>query len=406
MKHKYFGDINDYRKYGLLRILSNNGALKSSICWMLTPDDGSNDGRHLDYLKQPEKWRAFDPVLFDFLHKNIEIKKIRDVNVLQRAGIVPAAHYYSRHLPDDAAGRKAYFSDYMGYSENVDLVFFDPDIGLELKLVKYGDKNSSKYIYWSELIDVYAMGSSVLIYQHFPREKRSIFINKKMKELAEKTGADRVFSFITPKVLFLLASQKRHRESFIHLSKKVSTVWGDQIICNLHETAVKPDQSNIQIKKATIKQKPVLEKLMQLYLHDFSEYDNHDLNLDGLYEYKYLELYWTEEDRHPFLIYHENQIAGFALINSHVILDENKGAKAIAEFFVMRKYRRKGIGSFVAASLFDMFPGKWEVSQEKENKISHEFWVKVISEYTEGKFSEIISNDDRIHGPVQSFDNS
>ncbi|MBU1022691.1 hypothetical protein KKB99_00295 [bacterium] len=261
MKHKYFGDINDYRKYGLLRILSNYGKLKSSICWMLTPDDGSNDRRHLDYLKQPEKWRAFDPVLFDFLHENIEIKKIKDVNVLQRAGIVPAAHYYSSHLPDDATGRKAYFSDYMRYSENMDLIFFDPDNGIEVKSINYGSKDSSKYIYWSELVDAYAKGSSLLTYQHFPRITRSKFIEEKVNDLVEKTGADCVFSFRTPNVLFLLASQKRHRESFIHSSEIIKKVWGDQIICNLHGSIEnEPIPINIQVKKvSTSKGNKVIE---------------------------------------------------------------------------------------------------------------------------------------------------
>jgi len=61
MKNQYFGDINDYGKYGLLRILAGFGELKIAVCWMLTPDDGRRDGRLIQYLKQPEKWRKYDP---------------------------------------------------------------------------------------------------------------------------------------------------------------------------------------------------------------------------------------------------------------------------------------------------------------------------------------------------------
>ncbi len=51
MKHQYFGDINDYRKYGLLRQLSNFGQIATSVCWMLTPDaPGNVDGQKLAYL--------------------------------------------------------------------------------------------------------------------------------------------------------------------------------------------------------------------------------------------------------------------------------------------------------------------------------------------------------------------
>lgn len=166
------------------------------------------------------------------------------------------------------------------------------------------------------------------------------------------------------------------------------------------------EHSEIQIKKVPIEQKPVMEKLMQMYLHDFSEYDLDDVNSDGIYEYKYLDSYWTDKSRLPFLIYYANQIAGFILVNSHVILDENMGAKSIGEFFIMRKYRRKGIGTFAARSIFDLYPGKWEVSHEKVNKPSHEFWNKVITGYTDGKYSETIPTDDNRHGPIQSFDNS
>ena len=35
MKNQYFGDINDYRKYGLLRILTNGGEVDTAVCWML-----------------------------------------------------------------------------------------------------------------------------------------------------------------------------------------------------------------------------------------------------------------------------------------------------------------------------------------------------------------------------------
>ena len=39
MKNQYFGDINDYRKYGLLRILISGGGIKTIVCWVLRPDD-------------------------------------------------------------------------------------------------------------------------------------------------------------------------------------------------------------------------------------------------------------------------------------------------------------------------------------------------------------------------------
>ncbi len=45
MKNQYFGDINDYRKCGLLRLLTGRGSLSTAICWMLAPNDRSPDGK-------------------------------------------------------------------------------------------------------------------------------------------------------------------------------------------------------------------------------------------------------------------------------------------------------------------------------------------------------------------------
>ncbi|MHA1553313.1 MAG: hypothetical protein ACTSU0_02760, partial [Alphaproteobacteria bacterium] len=57
MKEQYLGDINDYRKYALLRALADHGRVKIGACWMLTPSDGGNDGRKRDLHEKPERWR-------------------------------------------------------------------------------------------------------------------------------------------------------------------------------------------------------------------------------------------------------------------------------------------------------------------------------------------------------------
>ena len=66
MKNQYFGDIIDYRKYGLLRVL-NVAGLSVGVCWMLTADDDRLDGLKTSYLQNPHRWRHYDPPLFDFL---------------------------------------------------------------------------------------------------------------------------------------------------------------------------------------------------------------------------------------------------------------------------------------------------------------------------------------------------
>ena len=160
------------------------------------------------------------------------------------------------------------------------------------------------------------------------------------------------------------------------------------------------------ISEASIEQKPVLHRLMQLYLHGTSEYTGDEANENGEFSYRYFDEYWREPDRLPFLIYSGDNLAGFVLVNSHtVILDQGAG-RSIAEFFVMRKYRRLGVGRRAAFHVFDRFPGRWEVREHVNNLAGQSFWRSIIGEYMAGEYSEVILNDDSWIGPVQTFDNS
>jgi predicted acetyltransferase len=159
---------------------------------------------------------------------------------------------------------------------------------------------------------------------------------------------------------------------------------------------------NIKIEKTSIEQKIVLKNLLELYKYDFSEYDPEDVNEQGEYGYKYFDNYWTEPERFPFLIKVDEKYAGFALVRKKY--QGNKSGEfcySMAEFFVMKKYRKSGVGKQTAFYLFDLFLGKWEVAQIKENIPAQKFWIKVISDYTNKNYTEIQRND--WEGPIQSF---
>ncbi len=112
---------------------------------------------------------------------------------------------------------------------------------------------------------------------------------------------------------------------------------------------------------APIGDKPVLRHLIELYLYDFSEFTGEDVGDHGLFGYRYLDHYWTEPDRHPFFIRVGERLAGFVLVRK-CPGDDGDSESSIAEFFVMRKYRRRGVGRVAARRVFDMFPGRWEVT--------------------------------------------
>lgn len=132
--------------------------------------------------------------------------------------------------------------------------------------------------------------------------------------------------------------------------------------------------------------KSVLRNLFELYSYDFSEYTGEDLNTHGRFGYKYIDHYWTEEGRFAYFIKVNDQYAGFALIRTDIEGEFNDKVHGLSEFFILRKYRRQGIGQHVAHQLFDQFPGTWEVTQERENKPSILFWDKIIGAYTQEQF--------------------
>ncbi|AHF07392.1 GNAT family N-acetyltransferase [Desulfitobacterium metallireducens] len=158
---------------------------------------------------------------------------------------------------------------------------------------------------------------------------------------------------------------------------------------------------NIALEAVSIEQKSVLRNLLELYIYDFTEFIPDDVDCHGLYGYKYLDQYWTEEGRHPFFIYIDGNIAGFVLVRRYYVSDLNDYIYSIAEFFVMKKYRKQGVGREVAFRIFNMFSGVWEVAEVEENRPAQAFWRKVIHAFTQGDFEEI-QKEDWI-GPVQRF---
>jgi len=158
----------------------------------------------------------------------------------------------------------------------------------------------------------------------------------------------------------------------------------------------------LTIQQAELQHKSTLRNLLELYKYDFSEYDPEDVNENGLYEYMYLDHYWTEPGRHPFLFRVDDKLAGFALIRE---LQQAGGESVyeMAEFFVMRKYRKQGVGSRAAVQLFNRFKGTWKVAEMEENVPAQHFWRKVIAGYTCGTYDEI--REAGWEGPIQQFSN-
>jgi predicted acetyltransferase len=159
----------------------------------------------------------------------------------------------------------------------------------------------------------------------------------------------------------------------------------------------------ISLDPAARAERVALANLMQLYVYDWSELQKLDVADDGRFADYPLDPYWRDEGRHPFLLRVEDKLAGFALVSAESRLTGARGVFDMAEFFVMRRYRRKGVGLAAASAIFDRFKGPWEIRQRDENVEATAFWRRVIGQYTNGNYQEVRWDDAAWTGPVQSF---
>ena len=159
----------------------------------------------------------------------------------------------------------------------------------------------------------------------------------------------------------------------------------------------------VEVRSATQADRLPLSRMLELYQHDLSDVWDQDLDEDGQYGYS-LEKYWGHPRCRAFVFLVAGKYAGFALVDDSVSLRENE--RWMAQFFVVRKYRRQGIGSEAAKRVFDLMRGRWEVGQMRKNLPAQAFWRRVIAEYTGGRFAEHDLADDRWDGLLQCFDNA
>jgi hypothetical protein len=212
MKDQYVADVNDYLKYALLRsLVASDIAL--SVVWMLTSSDERNDGQRLGYLSRSDQYRRVDPPLFDALH-GIVADGTRSVAAIEAAELFQEGVFVGQIVPDTRTPRQAYFQAALEASHGADLVFFDPDNGFEVRSVRPGARQSSKYLQWSEAAASYACGHSLVVYQHFPRRPRSLFLRELANQACEVVGCRRVMALRTGYVAFVVLPQPRHEGVF------------------------------------------------------------------------------------------------------------------------------------------------------------------------------------------------
>lgn len=137
-----------------------------------------------------------------------------------------------------------------------------------------------------------------------------------------------------------------------------------------------------KLEKVRIEDKEILYRLLQYSLFEESLNDLNEMNDEAIFEYKWFDKYFQDNNREAYFIKEEtsNKLLGFAMVNQYMQKSEN--GHSIAEFMIIPKYRRLKIGKRVAIEIFNMHKGIWEVKPSYESKVAFAFWKNVIDEYT------------------------
>jgi predicted acetyltransferase len=146
------------------------------------------------------------------------------------------------------------------------------------------------------------------------------------------------------------------------------------------------DSYEVVLDAATSSDAAVLSNLLELYSHDLSDVFALELGANGRFGYEELPLYWSDSVRRfPFLIHVGTRLAGLALVTRGSPASDDPNDFDIAEFFVVRRHRRSGVGRRAAFLLWNRFAARWIVRVSEGNRNGLRFWASVIAEYTSGK---------------------
>jgi hypothetical protein len=172
MQDKYAGDIGDFGKFALLRSLV--GARRLGVCWYRTDGLGEKgaDGNKLKYLLTPKRFRHLDSEVFDsfaeFVSEFQVNQLLRSVARLESLALLPkTTRFHGELCPRGSAWsdlRKTWARGMHETVKDADLVFLDPDNGLETR--RCGNKSAL-------LAEVSGLASNrpALVYHHQTRYK-------------------------------------------------------------------------------------------------------------------------------------------------------------------------------------------------------------------------------------------
>lgn len=134
----------------------------------------------------------------------------------------------------------------------------------------------------------------------------------------------------------------------------------------------------IALERVKPEKRDTLFRLLQYSLFEESLTDLNDMNEDALFDYPWFDAYFSEPQREAYFIRESGtqKLMGFAMVREH-----EDGRHSVAEFMVIPKCRKQGVGSRAARACFALHDGLWEVKPAYGSESAKRFWQRVITEY-------------------------
>lgn len=228
MKDQYVGDINDYFKYSVLRVIAEVHTRSLLVCWMLTANDDRTDGRRVAYLRDPQRYRSVDPSLFDML-QGLVVRGNRATEFVESLGILPGATFFRRRLEDGEAWRSEFLAVLWAQAAGHRIVFFDPDNGLSVESTPYGRAGCRRYVYPSDLAPLRDLNAAAVIYQHFPRVARERYVAAQLARLRDALPGYVTLAIYSSHVALLVATPEDQFEGFSGALSLAADRWEGQV---------------------------------------------------------------------------------------------------------------------------------------------------------------------------------
>ena len=173
MQNKYVADIGDYGKYALLNSLCAR-EIRCLVVWYLTAEKVNNaHGKFRLYLDNCE-FRKAEPRIFDVLKEISSSIDSRNIEAVRKKGVLSTKtdfheaelSYFNIPLSDRKQCRDEWFANAAEKAKKADLIFLDPDTGLEVQSRGPFSKMGTKYTTVEEVKAFLAEAKSVVLYQH------------------------------------------------------------------------------------------------------------------------------------------------------------------------------------------------------------------------------------------------